>query len=63
MSDFTPNTRVALAARPGVTGTFERYYAPLPSGTRNVAVRWDDATLSTLIVHESQVVAIESKES
>lgn len=54
---FAPNTRVRVIARPGLTGTFVRYYAALPGGTRNVQVLWDLPT-DIYNLHETQIEAI-----
>lgn len=50
---ISPDTRVRIIGRPRVTGMFIGYYAPLPSGSRNVEVVWDDASL-VLTLNESQ---------
>jgi hypothetical protein len=53
---LTTGTRVRLIGSPGFVGTFNRYYKPLTSGTRNVDVTWDRGHVST--VHESQIEAV-----
>ncbi|MCC9181110.1 hypothetical protein [Mycolicibacterium mageritense] len=56
-TDIAPNTRVRLIGSQGYTGTFIRYYAPMPSGKRNVEVRWDRADV-VMTVLETQIEAI-----
>lgn len=51
---LTPNTRVRMIGSRGFVGTFVRYYAPLPSGARNIEVRWDRDGVSATIL-ENQV--------
>lgn len=51
-------TRVRITARPLVTGTFVRSYAPLPSGKVNVEVRWDDATLYMPAILSTQIESL-----
>lgn len=42
---MTTNTRIRYIGSPGITGTFVRYYAPLPSGKRRTQIMWDDRSL------------------
>ncbi|ASR84908.1 hypothetical protein SEA_STEVIERAY_56 [Mycobacterium phage StevieRay] len=57
--DLTPGTRVRVIGSKGQTGTFVRYFAPLPSGKRHVEVDWDDRSLYSHPL-EVQIEAIAS---
>jgi hypothetical protein len=57
MSDLIYMDSVRVIARPGITGTFIRYYAPLSNGTRNVQIRWDDPSLA-FTVNETQIAVL-----
>jgi hypothetical protein len=46
--------RVRMIGSRGFVGTFVRYYAPLPSGARNIEVRWDRRDLVATVL-ENQV--------
>lgn len=58
LTNFNVNDRVVLRGRPGITGTFVRYFKPFNNGSRNVLVEWDDKTLFLPNYHESQVALV-----